>query len=55
MHRKRVRVASGEKLIVHNVREFFEKKKEQQRSIKRNLVIERTAMATGLGTTTLVN
>ena len=51
MQRKQVRVTSDEKLIVHNVRHFFEKEKLKQQSIMRNEAIRRTAMATGIGMT----
>ena len=53
MQRKRVRVTSGEKLIIHNVRQFFEREKFKQQSIMRNEVIRRTAKATGIGMTTV--
>ena len=52
-HKSGVRVTAKEKVIVHNVRQFFEKEKHEQRSIRRNEVITRTAMATGIGTTTV--
>ena len=53
MQRKRVRVTSGEELIIHNVRQFFEGEKFKQQSIMRNEVIRRTAKATGIGMTTV--
>ena len=53
MQRKRVEVTSAEKLIVHNVKQFFEMEKFKQQSIMRNEVIRRTAMTTGIDMTTL--
>ena len=46
-----VRTVCALELIVHNVRQFFEREKFKQQSIMRNEVIRRTAMATGIGMT----
>ena len=46
-------MTSGQKRIILNVRSFFEKEKDQQRSIKREQVVARTSIATGVGETTV--
>ena len=53
MSRQGKRVRSGEKQILMNVRQFFEKEKHQGKSILRDRVIERTALATGLSQATV--
>ena len=51
MAQKGVRLTSSQKRIKINVRSFFEKKKDQQRSIKREQVVAKTSIATGVGKT----
>ena len=53
MAQKGVRLTSGQKRIILNVRSFFEKEKDQQRSIKREQVVARMSIATGVGETTV--
>ena len=53
MSRQSKRVRSGEKQILMNVWQFFEKEKHQGKSILRDRVIERTAQATGLSQATV--
>ena len=47
------RLPSQSKYIVESVYAFFEKEKQEQRSLLRNQVVKRTAMACGIGTTTV--
>ena len=51
MAQKGVRLTSSQKRIKINVRSFFEKEKDQQRSIKREQVVAKTSIATGVGKT----
>ena len=53
MAQKGVRVTSGQKKIISNVRSFFEKERELQRSIKRDQVVARTSLATGVSESTV--
>ena len=54
MHRKKTtRITSSEKRMILNVKEFFEKEKHQQQCIKKNEVIKRIAMATGVSKNTV--
>ena len=53
MVQKGVRLTSGQKRIIINVRSFFEKEKDRQRSIKIEQVVARTSIATGVGETTI--
>ena len=48
MAQKDVRLTSSQKRIIINVRSFLEKEKDQQRSIKREQVVARTSIATGV-------
>ena len=47
------RLPSQSKYIVESVYAFFEKEKQEQRSLLHNQVVKRTAMACGIGTTTV--
>ena len=47
------RLPSQLKYIIESVYAFFEKEKQEQRSLLRNQVVKRTAMACGIGTTTV--
>ena len=53
MPRQGVLLTLQSKYIVENVRNFFEKEKQQKRSIKHNRVLERTHLATGVSETTV--
>ena len=46
-------MTSGQKKIITNVRSFFEKERELQRSIKRDQVVARTSLATGVSESTV--
>ena len=48
-----MRLTSSQKRIIINVKSFFEKEKDQQQSIKREQVVARTSIATGVGKTTI--
>ncbi len=53
MHKQGKLLRSGEKQIVLNVRDFFEKEKGKGCSISRNRMIDRTSLATKVGKTTI--
>ena len=53
MAQKGVKVTSGHKKIITNVRSFFEKEREVQRSIKRDQVVARISLATGVSESTV--
>ena len=53
MAQKVVRVTSGQRKIISNVRSFFEKERELQRSIKRDQVVARTSLATRVSESTV--
>ena len=53
MAQKWVRLTSGQKRIIINVRSFFEKEKDQQWSIKTEQVVARTSIGTWVGETTI--
>ena len=53
MAEKGVRLTSSQKRIIINVKSFFEKEKDQQQSIKREQVVARMSIATGVGKTTI--
>jgi hypothetical protein len=53
MAHKGATLTSGQKKIIHNVRTFFKRERDLQKSIKKQLVIVRTSLATGIGRTSV--